>query len=190
MGVLRVGVRRSVSFPIDNYIVHNRDGEVIVHTEYDGIDTDAYDESPAVWIHVSTLYRPHGLWAPTSLHIERRFRETSIGAVTPEQRIAWRAAWAEFVTRRGYEPDAQRFLSQNSFVRIEYQWSGYLHNALTLVLLTVLLAYGLMVWRCVGRVKRAAAGRCPSCGYNLCGAVSDRCPECGHTRAGMCGDVS
>jgi len=28
-------------------------------------------------------------------------------------------------------------------------------------------------------LRRMAAGRCPSCGYDLTGNVSGRCPECG-----------
>jgi hypothetical protein len=47
----------------------------------------------------------------------------------------------------------------------------------TLVLGFVFFGYGLLVRHLA---KRASAGHCARCGYDLTGNVSGICPECGH----------
>lgn len=69
----------------------------------------------------------------------------------------------------------------------EYLPLGILHNALSLVVLVLVVnavpSVTIDAWRRRRAARRTARGQCALCGYEFGAAAIERCPECGTTRA-------
>jgi hypothetical protein len=81
-------------------------------------------------------------------------------------------------------PASLTALETHDLSEVSIAYTGYLHNAASLLLAAALPSslYGLITYP--ARARRAARlvrGLCPRCGYDLAGNASNVCPECGHS---------
>ena len=107
--------------------------------------------------------------------------------LTPQQRSHWyRMGTHQF--RFNYNPDVR---GRELWVRLGFRYSHSIHDSSPpfpgftetrvphwLVVLVTAALPAAWCWNRARRRRRAVAGRCPSCGYDL-RATPDRCPECG-----------
>lgn len=97
--------------------------------------------------------------------------------------FSWEVERDDIPVRVGPPPDPDDLMAGGKDVRPV----GYAHNRRhylvipnwILAVIFVGVPVGLVGWRHWRRVRRAAAGRCLACGYDLRGRPGGRCPECG-----------
>ncbi len=166
-----------------------REHELLVHVA-DGLNRSGSEfGSIMIWEDIHRF----GWWAPTSESVERKFflheREWTFGyrMSTPHDQYAevLRAQLADAprAPLPGSWMDAG-LLANGISTKQRVVWWGYLVNAATVV------GLGLMGWGGVGLggaivvMRRAKAGQCTKCRYDLSGLRADVtvCPECGAAR--------
>lgn len=132
------------------------------------------------------IVRRTGVWAPTRESSELRLLEA--GNLTAAEQAEILPAMAAAFDR---DPDAADIYRRSAALSRAGVWMssrvlyrGYIHNALSAIA-AVWLAAALPLTirdrvRSARARRRAAAGQCQKCGFDLAGLDGRPCPECGH----------
>ncbi|UCD75448.1 MAG: hypothetical protein JSV91_00730, partial [Phycisphaerales bacterium] len=121
-----------------------------------------------------------GFWA-----ITRRFDAGSIRIMTvregslPRDDQVLRQAFIEHLQERGVDLMGLDLAPTGRAVKRTILWSGYLHDAITLMLVALVALTGKMSFSARRWKRRLAVGLCPHCKYPLPERPHPRCPECG-----------
>ncbi|MFM9995839.1 MAG: hypothetical protein ACKVU4_08565 [Phycisphaerales bacterium] len=132
-----------------------------------------------------------GFWAPTREIESHTLRIWAATTLTADEESAVRAAFCDYLITAddGRWADHVPMISSGDTVQTRVLWSGIIEDFLV-ACLVVGIAYSLrsaQEWPAMAARRRdhrrwdLAHGRCPSCGYELCGLPGRCCPECGET---------
>ncbi len=165
----------------------SRSGTEFAITEENGWSAYAPEPPPDVALLLYTsdqLSRGAGFWAITRGGREWHLSKSGGAAFTQDDWAAARALADNRLVQTSSEVARTPVYSgPDSVVESKILWSGYLHNTLTLLCLTLLL--NSLRWvshipEYIRARRRAARGQCPQCGYPLAGLTTPTCPECGN----------
>ena len=131
-------------------------------------------------------------WSPTPFfscrHDEQRHLRVAIRfpnrSVVGEELESWRPQVAQYFAGHRLDPAIAQTILLPNFSGTVRDWWWLLANVALVTLIVGLApgAFGLFVL--CRRMRRKAAGACPSCGYSLKEASLTACPECGLAQAG------
>lgn len=161
--------------------------------EHDEAAMSADYESVVATLHCSPYERTGGFWAVTRAWWDPAIRVYAQSRnLTAAEVEALRPQFADIIERGEYSSlsnyaDLIR-TGAGPFKRIV--WSGYVHNAISLMLAwATLISFGWVRERSQARRHAAlmAIGCCPDCQYDLRGDLQRGCPECGWRRGANLG---
>lgn len=187
-------VRKAEPFsPISVYLVRDGTGfrvEDIEKSSTQGL-LNAMEKNADDVIRVFLDYERHagGLYDVTSFDDEYtiRFRPFSTTPLTNEDSARARAAFVGWLGSRngGNMPGIAETLSEGPPKRWIPNWPGIANTATAAIgwpLFVLSLGWvppKIREWRASRRQRALNDGRCPLCGYEICGLKDGVCPECG-----------
>lgn len=184
---LEIAPLSALEYPTEAHAVRENDTIILIDPERESWDRLGSRLQVNPEDVLTLLYRPErqtrGLWAMTTTTETHRISVVRGESFTDEEIEEAKGLFLPLIEDRWGAREA--LLAAAGHVERRILWTGYLHNALSLTALVLLLVSLAWVPRAPAWIRarfttRALSqGKCPSCGYDISAIAHHTCPECG-----------